>query len=72
MRYQVIRQFIESETESLPTRSRTTTDLNKSLNRRRPGVYESTLTMLRFSLNRAASGAGSKEMVSEWTGRRGR
>ena len=26
-----------------------------------PGVYEWTLTMLRFSLNRAASGAGSKE-----------
>jgi hypothetical protein len=36
-----------------------------------PGVYEWTLTMLRFSLNRAASGAGSKETVSEWTGRRG-
>ena len=36
-----------------------------------PGVYEWTLTMLRFSLNRAASGAGSKEAVSEWTGRRG-
>ena len=30
-----------------------------------------TLTMLRFSLNRAASGAGSKETVSEWTGRQG-
>jgi hypothetical protein len=36
-----------------------------------PGVYEWTLTMLRFSLNRAASGAGSKETVSEWTGRQG-
>jgi hypothetical protein len=36
-----------------------------------PGVYEWTLTMLRFSLNRAASGAGSKEAVSEWTVRRG-
>jgi hypothetical protein len=35
-----------------------------------PGVYEWT-TMLRFSLNRAASGAGSKETVSEWTGRQG-
>jgi hypothetical protein len=41
-----------------------------------PGVYEWTLTMLRFSLNlnlnlnRASSGAGSKETVSEWTGRR--
>ena len=32
-----------------------------------PGVYEWTLTMLRFSLNRAASGAGSKETVGEWT-----
>ena len=30
-----------------------------------PGVYEWTLTMLRFSLNRAASGAGSKEAISE-------
>ena len=36
-----------------------------------PGVYEWTLTMLRFSLNRAASGAGAKETVSEWTGRQG-
>ena len=36
-----------------------------------PGVYEWTLTMLRFSLSRAASGAGSKETVSEWTGRQG-
>ena len=36
-----------------------------------PGVYEWTLTMLRFSLNRAASGAGSQETVREWTGRRG-
>ena len=30
-----------------------------------PGVYEWTLTMLRFSLSRAASGAGSKETVSD-------
>ena len=30
-----------------------------------PGVYEWTLAMLRPSLNRTASGAGSKETVSE-------
>jgi hypothetical protein len=30
-----------------------------------PGVYEWTLTMLRFSLNRAASGGGSKETARE-------
>jgi Circularly permutated YpsA SLOG family len=35
-----------------------------------PGVYEWTLTMLRLSLNRAVSGATSKETVNEWTGRR--
>ena len=32
-----------------------------------PGVYEWTLTV-RFSLNRAASGAGSQETASECTG----
>jgi hypothetical protein len=32
-----------------------------------PGVYEWTLTMLRLSLNRAASEAISKETVNEWT-----
>ena len=30
-----------------------------------PGVYEWTLTMLRFFLNRAASGAGSTETARE-------
>jgi hypothetical protein len=33
-----------------------------------PGVYEWTLTILRFSLNRAVSGTGSIETASGWDG----